>query len=123
MVLATFDTIRWFFLSRMLGVDFRKPKPILPLIVSGPYSLVRHPIYSGALQVMAALGLAYGYPLMSALILLAWFEVITRIEEKHLYWLYGDEYLDYKRTTPKYIPSPSSIRRLLESRGQGRLKT
>ena len=117
LVISTFDTIRWFFLSRFMGIRL-KPKPVLPLVVTGPYSLVRHPIYSGVLQLMLALGLIYGYPLLAALMLLAWFEVITRIEETHLYWLYGEEYLRYKRSTPKYVPNPSAIRRLLARRGR-----
>ncbi len=118
LVLSTFDTVRWFFLSRFMGIQV-KPRPLLPLIVTGPYSLVRHPIYSGVLQLMLALGLVYGYPLLATLILLAWFEAITRIEESHLYWLYGEDYLRYKTSTPKYVPRPSSIMRTL---GQGSMR-
>jgi protein-S-isoprenylcysteine O-methyltransferase Ste14 len=76
------------------------------LITSGPYRWVRHPFYAAF-----ALGLA-----SNAVVTANWFLAITglcavalviartKIEEQKLTERFGDEYLQYMRRTPRFIP-------------------
>jgi protein-S-isoprenylcysteine O-methyltransferase Ste14 len=77
------------------------------LIRSGPYSLVRHPIYLGLLLFLLSLAVALGHfaQLMVAVpIYLAGTLIRTRIEDRLLETKFGDEFRDYARTTPAIIP-------------------
>ncbi len=75
------------------------------LIVSGPYALVRHPIYAGAVQI------AYGWALVVhgwltivyATAVLAFFEVKSAREERWLCERFP-EYPAYRRRVRKLIP-------------------
>ncbi len=76
------------------------------LIRSGPYTRVRHPIYSGLL--LALLGTALvrgqlrGIPAM--VLLWAGFDIKRRIEERFMLKTFGAEYEDYMRATGAVIP-------------------
>jgi protein-S-isoprenylcysteine O-methyltransferase Ste14 len=76
------------------------------LVRSGPYTLVRHPIYSGLS--FAALGLAVlngdlGSLVAIGLMILGW-RLKFRLEENFMTQEFGDTYLDYKRSTKALIP-------------------
>jgi protein-S-isoprenylcysteine O-methyltransferase Ste14 len=81
------------------------PKDGSVLVESGPYSIVRHPIYSGL--VFAAFGWALvvhgGLTLIYALALFLFFDIKSRKEER---WLCGKfpEYGDYQRRVRKLVP-------------------
>jgi protein-S-isoprenylcysteine O-methyltransferase Ste14 len=75
-----------------------------PLIKSGAYAHVRHPIYSGILFVTFGLGLLFGFPLIVACFLIFWFNLVIYFEEKELIKVYGNEYEEYKRDVPKLMP-------------------
>ncbi len=76
------------------------------LITSGPYSMVRHPLYSGI----------YGFGLSLALISANWFFVAFFVlsllglgmrvlkEEKMMVEQFGEEYQEYMRRTGRYFP-------------------
>jgi protein-S-isoprenylcysteine O-methyltransferase Ste14 len=77
------------------------------LIRSGPYSLIRHPIYLGLLLFLLSLAVALGHfaQLIVAIpIYLAGTLIRTRIEDRLLETKFGDEFRDYARTTPAIIP-------------------
>ena len=78
------------------------------LIRSGPYGLVRHPIYSG--MVAAMLGSAIVIGEWRGLAALACFAlaVLRRItvEERWLAETFPDDYASYRREVPALIPSP-----------------
>ena len=89
------------------------------LIRSGPYRLVRHPIYTAILGVFVGTAMISGN--VSALLGLTlaaiayWRKV--RIEEHHLHQAFGEEYEEYSRITPVFIrfrradrPRPSTGR-------------
>ena len=81
------------------------PKPNSTLVQTGPYRLVRHPIYAGGLM------LAYGWALMVqgsltlvyATILLIFLDIKSTREERWLTARFPD-YPDYQRRVRKLIP-------------------
>jgi protein-S-isoprenylcysteine O-methyltransferase Ste14 len=77
------------------------------LISSGPYALVRHPIYTGLLIALAGSALYDGR--VRALVGLALFAIgftlKARAEEGLLEGEFGDEYRAYRARTPMLIPS------------------
>jgi protein-S-isoprenylcysteine O-methyltransferase Ste14 len=76
------------------------------LVTSGPYHYVRHPIYLGAFTFIIALALVAA----NWLLLLPALAVITLIymqigkEEAMLIDRFGDEYREYMKRTPRFIP-------------------
>jgi protein-S-isoprenylcysteine O-methyltransferase Ste14 len=76
------------------------------LIRSGPYSLVRHPIYTGLLTAMLgnAIGIDEVRGLLALAILAASFVRKLRTEEAFMAQAFGGNYADYSRTTARLIP-------------------
>jgi protein-S-isoprenylcysteine O-methyltransferase Ste14 len=83
-----------------LGADHK-------LIRSGPYGLVRHPIYTSMLFVISAIAVIITpAPLFlgSLVLFIAGTEIRVHTEEKLLASQFGDEFQAYKRAVPAYIP-------------------
>ena len=83
-----------------LGSDHR-------LVRSGPYGVVRNPIYTSMLLVLCAIAVIItGWKLLVAALLLFIIgtEVRVRIEEKLLASRFGEEFAAYKRSVPAYLP-------------------
>lgn len=76
------------------------------LITKGIYSYVRHPIYGGLiLFIPGALMVAGSYTFIAGLIVTLFsVEVFARREEKLLIKHFGKKYIEYKKTTKKFIP-------------------
>jgi len=77
------------------------------LVRSGPYSLVRHPIYTSMLFVICAIAvIVTPWPLFlgSLILFVLGTEIRVRTEEKLLASQFGDEFADYRRAVPSYIP-------------------
>jgi protein-S-isoprenylcysteine O-methyltransferase Ste14 len=77
------------------------------LVRSGPYRLVRNPIYLSMLLVLCAMAVVVTpWPLFvaSATLFVIGTEIRVRTEEKLLAAHFGDEFTKYKRSTPAYIP-------------------
>jgi protein-S-isoprenylcysteine O-methyltransferase Ste14 len=81
-------------------------KPGHRLIRSGPYALVRHPIYTGIL--MAVIGTAVALDdyagVLAILIVAETFVRKLRIEERWLTEEFGDEYQAYRREVKALVP-------------------
>ncbi|MGD9561816.1 MAG: isoprenylcysteine carboxylmethyltransferase family protein [Pyrinomonadaceae bacterium] len=78
------------------------------LITSGPYSLVRHPIYTAMLGKLIATGivLSYWFVLVPAVaVFLIGTFVRTRFEEKLLSDAFGQEFERWKAKVPGLIPT------------------
>jgi protein-S-isoprenylcysteine O-methyltransferase Ste14 len=78
-----------------------------PLVVSGPYRLVRHPLYSGVdgLAFGAALLADHPWAYLGALLLALWFAlVLAPFEERELRALFGPAYDDYRKGTRRFLP-------------------
>ena len=76
------------------------------LIESGPYALVRHPIYTGliamALGTAINYGRAIGFALLLALCAGVWWK--AREEEKIMTAHFADAYTEYRERVPAIIP-------------------
>jgi protein-S-isoprenylcysteine O-methyltransferase Ste14 len=77
------------------------------LVTSGPYRLVRHPIYTSMLCMMCATGLLITpipVLLLAVIVFILGTEIRVRAEEKLLASRFGDSFRDYQRAVPAYIP-------------------
>jgi protein-S-isoprenylcysteine O-methyltransferase Ste14 len=75
------------------------------LVTSGPYSRVRHPIYSGIILAMIGTTIAVSlYWLVAVVLLGAYFLYSAIMEERSMARLFPDTYPEYKRSTKMLIP-------------------
>lgn len=75
------------------------------LVTSGPYRLVRHPIYSGLLLALLGTALATNlYWLLALAFLGAYFTYSATVEERLLTASFPGEYASYKAHTKMLIP-------------------
>lgn len=92
------------YLGRNWGMPMsRKQDP--ELVTSGPYAVIRHPIYSGLL--LAMLGSAIGVSVVWMLPLIfgtAYFIYSARREEKLMTEQFPEQYPAYKRRTKMLVP-------------------
>jgi protein-S-isoprenylcysteine O-methyltransferase Ste14 len=83
-----------------LGTDHR-------LVRSGPYALVRNPIYTSILLVFGATAVVitpWQLFLISLAVFIVGTEIRVRTEEKLLASRFGEEFQSYRRAVPAYIP-------------------
>lgn len=81
----------------------RKDTP--ELVTSGPYRLVRHPIYSGILIAGAGTATALSWRWLIAVALAAvYFLYSATVEERYLGEEFPDDYPAYRRSTKKLVP-------------------
>ncbi len=77
---------------------------------SGPYSIVRNPLYIGNVMIYVGFAFVAGsiYVVTISLITLIYFliqySLIISLEEEALEEKFGDEYITYKRLVPSIIP-------------------
>ncbi len=94
-----------------MGID---PNEKNPLIATGPFAYVRHPIYALSATMMAASMIALPAPLLLAaggihISLLFWESVR---EEGHLLRVHGAVYAEYRRRVGRFLPKSRSGSRL-----------
>ena len=93
-------------LGRNWGLPMsRKEQP--ELVTSGPYALIRHPIYTGL--ILAMLGSAIGVNFFWALLLVpvgAYFIYSARREETVMLQLFPEQYVAYMSRTGMLAPRP-----------------
>ncbi len=92
---------RFFTVNVAIATDHR-------LIDTGPYRVVRHPSYTGALMAFLGLGLCLANWVSLAVIVVPISAVFLRrihIEEAALLRAFGDQYRDYMRRTKRLIPA------------------
>lgn len=105
---------------RGLGLPWgeaRKEVETSNLVVTGPYAYTRNPMILGYSLLPCGMGLMFRsigmsttIPLVVVLINVA---IVKLREESHLEERFGEEYLDYKRSTPFLIPELGNITRLI----------
>jgi protein-S-isoprenylcysteine O-methyltransferase Ste14 len=76
------------------------------LITTGPYSLIRHPMYTSLYIIFIGLAIVSSFwPLWILVLLMTVFFVrIARIEEDMMIDEFGDEYVSYIERTGSYLP-------------------
>jgi protein-S-isoprenylcysteine O-methyltransferase Ste14 len=93
-----------------LGKQWRFDAALNPdhrLIRSGPYAVVRHPIYASMLLMIAATALLVSNWIAFCIALVLYLigtEIRIRIEEGLLVTRFGDEYEEYRRRVAAYLP-------------------
>jgi protein-S-isoprenylcysteine O-methyltransferase Ste14 len=92
------------YLGRNWGMPMtRKDEP--ELVTSGPYRLVRHPIYAGLLLGVLGTALATNlYWLIALMLMAAYFIYSARVEERELCASFPAAYPGYRATTKMLIP-------------------
>jgi protein-S-isoprenylcysteine O-methyltransferase Ste14 len=75
------------------------------LITSGPYHLVRHPIYTGILTAGVGTGVALSWTWLLTVALAGVYFIYSAVaEERHLITVFPDTYPAYKRSTKMLVP-------------------
>jgi protein-S-isoprenylcysteine O-methyltransferase Ste14 len=75
------------------------------LVTTGPYSAVRHPIYSGIILAMIGTTIAVSlYWLIAVVVLGAYFFYSAAMEERYMAKRFPDTYPHYKQSTKMLIP-------------------
>jgi protein-S-isoprenylcysteine O-methyltransferase Ste14 len=75
------------------------------LVTSGPYQLVRHPIYSGILLAGVGTAVALSWMWLIAMVLAGvYFVYSATVEERYLTEQFPDTYSTYRRSTKMLVP-------------------
>lgn len=78
------------------------------VITKGLYRFTRNPTYIGLILMHTGLGItcASWLYLLLTVIFLIMLNTISPSEERYLYHMYGEDYLEYKNRTPRWIGIP-----------------
>jgi len=93
-----------------LGPQWRLDAGLNPdheLVTSGPYRVVRHPIYASMLCLLLGMGLLvapFALLLLATGVFVAGTEIRVRIEDRLLAGRFGDLFANYRRKVPAYVP-------------------
>jgi protein-S-isoprenylcysteine O-methyltransferase Ste14 len=77
------------------------------LVQSGPYGLVRHPIYTSMLWVLWGIGFMAASPslfVIATAVFLVGTEIRVRVEDRLLAARFGEQFEQYRRSTRAYLP-------------------
>jgi protein-S-isoprenylcysteine O-methyltransferase Ste14 len=89
----------------------RRSRAVQRLVTYGVFSWSRNPLYNGNFLIWMGFVVISGvlWFLPVAIVLFAIeYSFIVRYEEGVLESIFGEEYLEYKRRTPRWLPRPSS---------------
>ena len=95
---------------RHLGRQFRVNAGLYEdheLVTSGPYHLVRHPIYTSLLAILAATLLLlteWEWAMVALLLFVAGTEIRVYTEDRMLASRFGERFCEYQRAVKAYIP-------------------
>ncbi len=74
------------------------------LFTGKAYGIVRHPLYLGISAILAANPVQSRNTLASSVMAILYLYVGTFLEERRLVRKFGDEYRDYQRRVPRFLP-------------------
>lgn len=105
---ATFVCWRKMGRSWRIGID---PSEKTQLIITGPYRLVRHPIYalSVVLMLCSVAAIPSGVMLVLAAIHILMLQLEARREEAYLTSVHGSDYLSYMQSVGRFIPRRRNV--------------
>lgn len=81
-----------------------------PLVDSGPFAMVRNPLYIGNILLWVGFAVAARLPWLApvvALLLALEYLAIVRWEERLLETRIGERYREYMRRVPRWLPNPA----------------
>ncbi|MGC9946169.1 MAG: isoprenylcysteine carboxylmethyltransferase family protein [Bryobacteraceae bacterium] len=110
MVLAPVGAVFGWLAVRHLGKQLRILAGLYAdheLIRTGPYAIVRHPVYASLFLMMLATGLLFArWPMLvlSVVLYIAGTEIRIHAEEGLLRARFGEEFEAYRRSVPAYLP-------------------
>ena len=84
------------------------------LQTKGPYSLVRHPLYLGSLLLGLGFALITNNLIVLGIVLLFFllqYSLTIRAEEAELLQVFGEEYSEYRRRVPCFLPCSLRVER------------
>jgi protein-S-isoprenylcysteine O-methyltransferase Ste14 len=90
------------------------------LATGGPYRLVRHPQYTGIFLVLFGEGVVHWPTLFSLAafpIVVIAYVLLARKEERQMIEKFGDDYREYQRRLPMFLPHWGDWRKLFSSNG------
>lgn len=96
--------------GRHLGTQLRVQAVVTEehrLITTGPYAVVRHPMYTCVTALMLATAIAFGTPAVLALalpVVIAGTEIRVRAEDKLLSSHFGADFESYRRRVSAWLP-------------------
>jgi protein-S-isoprenylcysteine O-methyltransferase Ste14 len=81
------------------------------LVTTGPFAHVRNPLYLGNIIVYVGFGIMsmalFPWLPAFALVFFSWeYSLIVSLEEEHLESRFQSDYLEYKQSVPRFLPSP-----------------
>jgi hypothetical protein len=80
------------------------------LAVSGPYAYTRNPLYLGSFIMGLGLSVGGGYwwfPVLFVILFLGIYLPVMRVEAGDLTDLFGEDFAEYARNVPLFIPRPT----------------
>lgn len=83
------------------------------LATSGPYSLVRHPLYTGNLLMIIGFTFACGQwwaLIVSGVFWWFYYPVTIDYEDRKLHAIFGDEWAEWSKTVPAVVPRSLNIK-------------
>lgn len=89
------------------------------LVSSGPYAVVRNPMYIGSFLVGLGMCVIIGngpYLIAFTLIYAVVHDLVVRREERFLLQRWPDDYAAYLRSVPRWIPSPLALAEFMRGR-------
>jgi len=109
-----------FFLTGGTPVPFNPPPR---LITTGLYAYVRNPMFLGGFLFLLGLGVLLGSLsltfIFAPLLIVLYVFYVKAVEEKEMEKKFGQEYLEYKKRVPMFIPRVEAIRNVARRRGAG----
>ena len=95
----------------------RRSRAVQRLVTYGPFAWSRNPLYNGNFLIWMGFvvisGVLWFLPIAIVLFALE-YSLIVRFEEGVLESIFGEEYLAYKRRTPRWVPRPPATRQATE---------
>jgi protein-S-isoprenylcysteine O-methyltransferase Ste14 len=106
-MVATGEAIRLWAVHQIGAISRTRSDRLGPLVSTGPFALVRNPLYLGNIALWAGFALSARLPWMvPAIVLVLGFEyhAIVRWEERLLESRRGEEYRAYAARVPRWLP-------------------
>ena len=111
LLVALGEAVRYAGVAAAGSCTRRRSREVQRLVTYGAFAWCRNPLYVGNFLAWMGFGTisgVYWFLPVAAVLFAVEYQLIVRYEEGVLESIFGDEYLSYKRNTPRWIPRPPS---------------